>query len=119
MPVSTYGSSSEAAATEAAGLLADGAREAYVVVYDAPLPPAYAPFADEPGPYYAWCWRIVPAGEGDGPRIALSWQADDAHDGGARPSLPHGLDALRFMLSGAPLLASVHHGTRWTWRRHG
>lgn len=110
----------EAAATEAAGLLADGAAEAFMVVYDAPLPMAYAPFVDEPGPYYAWCWRLVPAGTDAGPRIALSWEPGDARDeGDAAPPLPHGLDVLRFLLSGAPALASTHHGTRWTWRRHG
>lgn len=45
----------ETACLEAAGLLADGAREVRVVVYESPLPEIYATFADEPDPFFAWC----------------------------------------------------------------
>ncbi len=106
----------ETAAFEACALLADGADEVLLVCYDAPLPEAYAEFADEPGCLFGWAWRIgkprlgragVPArhrpcARGVGPRH--------------RPSalLPHALDVLRFMLIGDAELR--HRGERAVWR---
>lgn len=43
---------------EAAGLLADGAREVLVICYDAPLPTPYDVFTDDPAANYAWAWRV-------------------------------------------------------------
>lgn len=105
----------EAALVEAAGLLADGAPEALVVVYDAPLPGVYRPYADEPDPYYAWCWRI--AGEGEGPRIALANAAAERDIVAAPPALPHGLDVLRFLLAGDGELAFRNGNVQWRWSR--
>src|SRR5690606_15999766 len=50
-----------AAMVEAAGLLADGAPEALIVYYEAPLPSDYAVFHDEPPCEYAWAWRVAAA----------------------------------------------------------
>ncbi len=110
----------EAAVIEACSLLADGADEVLLVCYDAPLPDAYAVFADEPGCLYGWCWRM---GRPLAGAPAYSVRADaadaDAMPTAGSPLLPHGLDVLRFMLSGESELC--HRGERvlWRWQRHG
>lgn len=113
--LSAGAATAEAALVEAAGLLDDGAAEALVVLYDAPLPGAYRPYADEPDPYYAWCWRIARTGEG--PRIALTNAAEGAEAGAAASQLPHGLDVLRFLLAGDDELAFRDQGVQWRWSR--
>ncbi|RZT39299.1 beta-ketoacyl synthase chain length factor [Cupriavidus agavae] len=110
----------ETAVVEACALLADGADEVLLVCYDAPLPDAYAEFADEPGCLFGWAWLIGRPRAGEAtltldlvaPRTAKD--ADTAH-----PELPHGLDVLRFVLAGEPAL--THRGERaiWRWQRHG
>lgn len=106
----------EAACMEAYGLLADGAPEVRVIVYESPLPAVYADFADEPDPYYAWCWRLALA-DRPGTRLSLGWGAATADSPAA--ALPHGLDALRFLLAGDPTLQLAADGQQWTWQRHG
>jgi len=106
----------EAACVEAYGLLADGAPEVRVVVYESSLPPVYAGFADEPDPYYAWCWRLARA-DRPGTRLSLGWGA--ATGDSPATALPHGLDAMRFLLAGDPVLHLAADGQQWTWRRHG
>ncbi len=108
----------ETACLEAAGLLADGAREVRVVVYESSLPDVYAEFADEPDPFFAWCWRLAPSGTA-GTGLRLAWEpAADAADT-APGLLPHALDLHRFQLSSAPTLEHVTQGQRWRWSRHG
>ncbi|MCS4236524.1 beta-ketoacyl synthase chain length factor [Stenotrophomonas sp. BIGb0135] len=106
----------EAACIEAYGLLADGAEEVRVVIYESPLPPVYAGFADEPDPYYAWCWRLARA-DRPGIRLSLGWGAATADSPAA--ALPHGLDAMRFLLAGDSRLQMAADGQQWTWQRHG
>lgn len=109
----------ETAVVEACGLLADGASEVMLVCYDAPLPEAYAPFADEPDCLFGWCWRIGAPHDGE-PVWQLTYEAMDGSESDtAHPVLPHALDVLRFMLTDAPELR--HRGERavWRWRRHG
>jgi hypothetical protein len=110
----------EAALVEAASLLAAGAPEVQLVVYDAPLPEDYAEFRDEPDAFYAWSWRV--RAEGEGARLSLEWLRDE--DAGpeassAVPVLPAGLDALRFLLSGDLLREHRSDGLCWRWRRRG
>jgi len=107
----------EAALIEAAGLLADGANEVQVVVYETCLPPAYAPFLDEPDPPHAWSCRVrvVDAGAG----ITIGWRADEMRERGASGALPASLEALRFLLSDDPGHEHIADGLRWEWRRHG
>lgn len=112
LAVSAGAESVEAAFVEAAALLADGAPAVLLVSYDLPMPEPYAAFRDEPEAAYAWAWRLVPARAGI-PVLTL-------HPGiGAPPpavgKLPHGLDVLRFFLSGddAGLVAPVS-GRRWS-----
>jgi hypothetical protein len=104
--------SPEAAVTEALALLADGAPEVLVVLYDGPTPEPYAEYRDEPEAAWAWAWRIG-APRADAPRISLQ-----AHAGPPAlvAALPHGLDVLRFALAGEGDLVSPS-GTR-RWQRH-
>lgn len=106
----------ETACVEAYGLLADGAPEVRVVIYESQLPPVYAGFADEPDPYYAWCWRLAKA-DRPGARLSLNWSAADADSPAA--ALPHGLEAMRFLLAGDASLQLAADGQQWTWQRHG
>lgn len=106
----------EAACVEAAGLIADGAPEVLLVIYDAPLPAVYADFADEPDAGFAWCWRIAAEGAG-APAYRLAW-APDLPGEGAVAGLPHGLEVLRFFLSGESELTLPGEGSMWRWRRN-
>ncbi|WP_411852588.1 beta-ketoacyl synthase chain length factor [Stenotrophomonas sp. LGBM10] len=105
----------EAACMEAFGLLADGAPEVRVIVYESPLPAIYADFRDEPDPYFAWCWRLQ-AADRPGTRVSLDWAGSAADDVPAG-ALPHSLEALRFLLSGQPTLGLQVDGQAWQWRR--
>ncbi|WP_369039471.1 beta-ketoacyl synthase chain length factor [Stenotrophomonas maltophilia] len=109
----------EAACLEAVGLLADGAREVRVVVYESPLPDVYAGFADEPDPFFAWCWRLAAPGRADGTDLSLHWQAATDAAPTVPGLLPHALDLHRFLLSADPQLTHVTQGQRWCWRRRG
>ncbi len=111
----------EAACVEAFGLLADGAPEVRVIAYESPLPAVYAGFADEPDPFFAWCWRLARA-DVPGTRLSLGW-GGGASDSGTPDSpagvLPHSLEALRFLLSGESRLQLQADGQQWTWQRRG
>jgi hypothetical protein len=114
-----------AGVAEALGLLADGARSASLIVYDAPLPPSYAHFQDEPCAHFAWAWRLRRPHAGEA-ALRLEWQAGapdepSAADAGAGASpvaaLPCSLQALWFGMSGARTLAQQSEGRRWLWSR--
>ena len=104
----------EAACVEAFGLLADGAPEVRVIAYESPLPTVYAGFADEPDPFFAWCWRLARV-EAPGTRLSLSWGSGTPDSPAG--ALPHSLEALRFLLSGEPGLQLQADGQQWTWQR--
>ena len=110
-------SSTEHAVIEACALLADGAPAVLLVVYDCPLPPVFAGFADTPEQPHAFAWLMTAA---QGEAIELAWEA--AH--GAAPlagpdGLSPGLEVLRFFAGGAAALERVAGPRRWTWsRRH-
>ncbi len=109
----------EAALVEAAGLLADGAPQVQIVVYDAPLPTAYAAHRDEAEAAWAWSLRLQAAPTDT--RLQLGWQVatDDHDEAQSTPGLPAGLDALRFLLAGELVRVHCVDGQAWTWRRHG
>jgi len=103
----------EAAFIEAFGLLADGADEVLVVIYDRAVPEAYREFADEPDGDFAWAARV-------GPGTAFSLEsiaglgAPDGDEG-----LPQALRVLRFLIgTGSSLVVGDDLG-RWRWQRHG
>ena len=73
-------------------LLADGAPEVLVVVYDAQPPQVYAGFLDEPDPFYAWSWRLRAGG--DGVRMSLTCAPAEADSGTTAPAPRPGRAAL-------------------------
>lgn len=108
----------ETAIVEACGLLADGADEVLVVCYDTPLPGPYISFTDEPQCLYGWAWRIgQPAG--GNPTFTLDIVGAHGNPPAGRQPLPHGLDVLRFMLSGEAELLHRGEQAEWRWQRHG
>ena len=108
----------EAACIEAAALLADGAQEVRLVVYESPLPEVYADFADEPDPFFAWCWRLT-APHPERPTLRLDWSIDPAAGVPEAGRLPHALDLHRFLLAGQAALERRADGQCWRWTRHG
>lgn len=112
------GATVEHGVLEACGLLADGAPQVLLVVYDAPLPALLSGFEDCDEQPYAWAWLMTPA-ERDVLCLTLDPAAAPAaaavSDGGAMPA---GLQVLRFHLSGAARHESVAGAQRWTWTRH-
>ncbi|ODS60381.1 MAG: hypothetical protein ABS38_12730 [Acidovorax sp. SCN 68-22] len=118
LAVAAGAASAAAALVEAVALLADGAPEVLVVCYDAPLPGAYADFADEVAVAWAWAWRIGRP-SGNEAKFSLNWGAADGPADQADAGLPFGLDMLRAMLSGQALWQRAAEGRRWSWRRHG
>lgn len=109
-------STAEAAVLEAAGLLADGATAVLLVMYDQPLPDCYASFQDEPQANYAWAWRLVPE-QPDRPVLSLS-RIDEPPENPRTPTLPGGLELLRFFLSGDSIYARPDTNGHWQWERH-
>lgn len=109
--------SAEAALVEACGLLADGAEEVLVVVYDVPLPTIHASFLDEPQTSYAWAWRVRAATEETG--LTLDWQTDEAAswDTAARSTLPAGLAPMCFLLGSQAEHVHRVDGLCWRWGR--
>jgi hypothetical protein len=109
-----------AGVAEALGLLEDGATAVDLVAYDAPLPPVYAGFEDEPAAHFAWAWRLRRPRAGER-ALCLEWLADDA--GTPAPpdpragALPAGLQALWFALSDARSLEQRADGQRCRWSR--
>ena len=113
LAVSASPEAAEAAVTEALALIADGAGEVLVVVYDGPTPADYAGFLDEPECFFAWAWRLGAARDG---LPVYSLEPGEAPASRPAAGLPHGLEVLRFFLSGDPILHSPQSGRRW--RRH-
>ena len=108
--VSAGTASAEAAVIEAQALLADGAPAVLVTVFDGPTPEDFAHFRDEPEAWYAWAWRVVPARDGL-PTFSLRPGAPEPPG-----DLPHGLEVLRFFLSGEHALPGAGGSG---WMRHG
>jgi hypothetical protein len=106
--------------TEAAALFDDGASAVDLIAYDAPLPPAYREFEDEPAAHFAWAWRVRPPRAGER-ALHLHWLADDTTEDAAldarAAALPAGLQALWFALSDAPSLEQRGAGRRCRWSR--
>lgn len=111
----------EAGIVEAVGLLNDaqpGGRGVLLVCYDELLPPDYAVFHDEPAAEYAWAALLAPLQAGEAGFVLLALD-DDAPQGPCQAgTLPHGLDALHFLLHGERQhLVHGHASGRWMWER--
>jgi len=114
--VAAGASSAGAGLIEAAGLLADGAREVMLVAYDEPLPSPYESFADERACYWAWAWRLAAlpqAGDTARLRVQLSTHAP----AGAEEALPFGLALLRASLDEKAPLSRHVDGRHWQVER--
>ena len=119
----------EHALIEACGLLADGAPEVLLVVYDGLLPDEFQEFRDCVDQPFAWAWLIHPAREGNANTISLTWDAAVNHHAGEDVTLfvqesaatlrqPAGLDVLGFQLRQDRELVRVVGNRRWYWRCH-
>ncbi|SDY42364.1 Beta-ketoacyl synthase, N-terminal domain [Collimonas sp. OK242] len=119
----------EHAVIEACGLLADGAAEVLLVVYDGFLPEIFEEYQDCREQPFAWAWLIQSAqaeqlaSVESGSTISLSWcgQAGDEMDAMEQESdsgrQPAGLEVLAFYLRQDPELVRTIDGRRWCWRR--
>lgn len=116
----------EAGIVEAVGLLNDGAQaaaEVLLVCYDEPLPPDYAVFHDEPVAEYAWAVMLAPLQPGEEGFALQALDAtlkggEEAAQSGGAGLLPHGLDALHFLLQGERQhLVHSHASGQWMWER--
>ncbi|WP_037029783.1 beta-ketoacyl synthase chain length factor [Imbroritus primus] len=115
--------SAEAGVLEAVSLLHDGASEVILVCHDAPLPGAYDRFEDGAACEYAWALRLSLQPSADERQIVLEMtQAQEATEPDARTDdaalLPHGLQVLRFLLTGEGRWRVPHARGAWTWS-HG
>jgi hypothetical protein len=107
-------SSVEHAVIEACGLLADGATEVLLVVYDRPLPALYAAYQDCHEQPFAWAWLIhAPARD----VVSLSWSAAAEEQSASIEGLPPGLEILRFYLRQDRSLQRVCQRWCWLWAR--
>jgi hypothetical protein len=88
-----------------------------VVCYDAPLPGPYAEFDDEPAAPYAWALRVAAAAPAQ-PHLVLSTDGTGETMRGS-PTLPFGLDLLRFALGHEHEWRRTAGSTHWTLQRHG
>ncbi|MQQ99354.1 3-oxoacyl-ACP synthase [Glaciimonas sp. GS1] len=117
---------------EACSLLADGASEVLIVVYDGILPEVFLQYQDNSEQPFAWAWLISSA-ENHNDVFSLSWGADTTDADGLsnlqtveqKARQPAGLDVLRFQLNchsqqakHNELIRIVDH-RRWHWRHHG
>ncbi|KAF3999544.1 beta-ketoacyl synthase chain length factor [Glaciimonas immobilis] len=122
----------EHAVIEACGLLADGATEVLLVVYDGLLPDQFKEFDDCKNQPFAWAWLMQPARDGAMKTVSLSWDPlvkPDASDGanlmppisnhatGKLPQ-PGGLQVLAFELRQDRELIRLVDNRMWRWRHN-
>ena len=108
----------EAAFLEAAGLLANGAPEVLVVVYEDAIPAPWRDFEALPGAAFprALAARVRPASDTGSIRLRCG-PAQGVEP--AAVSLPPELEFVHFLCSGAERLTRVVGSRRWEWTRHG
>ncbi|MES2611816.1 MAG: beta-ketoacyl synthase chain length factor [Pseudomonadota bacterium] len=111
----------EAGIVEAVGLLSDAAQDAaevLLVCYDEVLPPDYAGFHDEPAAEYAWAALLAPLQAGEEGFVLRALDDGAPQGGGQAVALPHGLDALHFLLQAERQnLVHTHASGQWMWER--
>lgn len=118
----------EHALIEACGLLADGASEVLLVVYDGLLPDEFREFKDCEDQPFAWAWLIQSAQAGAANAISLTWEAvnqnagdnvtEHSKESGAECRQPAGLEVLGFQIRQDRELIRVVDNRRWVWRYH-
>jgi hypothetical protein len=105
-------SSVEHAAIEVCGLLADGASEVLLVVYDRPLPALYAAYQDCHEQPFAWAWLMRPPA---GDVVSLSWSKAERHETLSTERYSPGLEILCFYLRRDRSLDRICQPRRWRW----
>ena len=105
----------EHAVIEACGLLADGAAEVLLVVYDRPLPALYAAYQDCQEQPFAWAWLMQkPTSD----VVSLSWSNAENPETASAERWSAGLEILRFYLRRDRSLERVCQPRRWFWSRN-
>lgn len=108
----------EAALLEAAGLLADGAPEVLIVIYEDAIPEPWREFDALPEAAFprAVALRVRPPQGPSGFRLRC-----EAADGAtpAATSLPPELQLVKFLCGGAERMTRVVGARRWEWTRRG
>jgi len=107
-------SSVEHAVIEACGLLADGACEVLLVVYDRPLPALYAAYQDCHEQPFAWAWLMQPP---TSDVVSLSWSKAEESESASAECWSAGLEILRFYLRRDRSLERVCQRRHWLWSR--
>ncbi|WP_211468245.1 beta-ketoacyl synthase chain length factor [Collimonas silvisoli] len=113
----------EHAVIEACGLLADGAAEVLLVVYDGMLPEVFHEFQDCQEQPFAWAWLMQEASAESGAVISLSWDSQAGDEPSAMQQelsscrQPDGLEVLAFYLRQDPELIRTIDARRWCWGR--
>ena len=102
---------------EACGLLADGADQVLLVVYDTSLPDVYTPYLDCVEQPHAWAWMIVPASDAV---VQLDWSATDVTDDSAaqKSAMPASLAVWQFYLNQVPRFERIAERRLWRWSQH-
>ena len=104
---------------EACGLLADGAPQVLLVVYDHPLPAVLTAFEDCIEQPYAWAWLIAPATPAtEQDAIHLRWSAHPETQATVPETMPAGLQILRFQLGHHSSLERTAGPRCWHWYRN-
>jgi hypothetical protein len=104
----------EHAVLEACGLIAEGESKVLLVIYDSPLPVAYARFQDCHEQPFAWAWLLQAA---DGNALSLTWSHAPDRGQPNPERLPPGLEVLRFYLRKDACLERNCGSLRWRWSR--
>ncbi|PFH12608.1 beta-ketoacyl synthase-like protein [Collimonas sp. PA-H2] len=127
----------EHAVIEACGLLADGASEVLLVIYDGVLPALFHEFQDCQEQPFAWAWLVQAVTTESSDVIALSWGNRDEDDANAMQQesskesntagsgsedaegarQPAGLELLAFYLRRQAELLRTVDKQRWRWQR--
>ncbi|AMO95018.1 beta-ketoacyl synthase, N-terminal domain protein [Collimonas fungivorans] len=113
----------EHAVIEACGLLADGAAEVLLVVYDGVLPEVFFEYQDCQEQPFAWAWLMRAESADAGNLIGLSWSGEAGAETNAAPlesngsRQPGGLEVLAFYLRQDRQLVRKADGRNWCWSR--
>jgi beta-ketoacyl synthase-like protein len=108
-------SSVEHAVIEACGLLADGASEVLLVVYDRPLPALYEAYQDCHEQPFAWAWLMQPPASDV---FSLSWSIAEEPETARSERWSAGLEILRFYLRRDRSLERICQRRCWRWARN-
>jgi len=103
----------EHAVIEACSLLADGAKQVLLVVYETSLPAMYERYLDCAEQPHAWAWLMEPASE---QIMQLNWSVAEPV-GLDSSAMPASLAVWQFYLNQEPHYERVAERRRWCWTR--